>query len=87
MKSTVQRLKFSQHETKNTDDEKSSFLFSQMSGLCESYMVLCCATGGIKKPLLISGFAEKLDESIDVSELLFRTEKLQRQMILITNYQ
>ena len=42
---------------------------------------------GIKKPLLISGFLEKLDESIDVSELLFRTEKLQRQTILITNYQ
>ena len=39
----------------------------------------------IKKPLLISGFLEKLDESIDVRELLLRTEKLKRQTILITN--
>lgn len=39
----------------------------------------------IKKPLLISGFLEKLDESIDVGELLLRTEKLKRQTILITN--
>ena len=39
----------------------------------------------IKKPLLISGFIEKLDESIDVGELLLRTEKLKRQTILITN--
>ena len=38
---------------------------------------------GIKKPLLISGFLERLDESIDVSELLFRTEKLQRQTIVV----
>ena len=53
MKSTVQRLKFSQHETKNTDDEKSSFLFSQMSGLYGFYMVLCCATGGKKKWTLL----------------------------------
>ena len=39
----------------------------------------------VKKPLLISGFLEKLDESIDVGELLLRTEKLKRQTILITN--
>ena len=39
----------------------------------------------IKKPLLISGFLEKLDESIDVRELLNRAEKLKRQTILITN--
>ena len=39
----------------------------------------------IVKPLIISGFLEKLDESIDVSELLHRTEKLKRQTILITN--
>ena len=40
---------------------------------------------GIKKPLLISGFLERLDESIDVRELLLRTENLGRQVILITN--
>ncbi len=38
----------------------------------------------IKKPLLISGFLEKLDESIDVGELIYRTEKLKRQTILLT---
>ena len=38
----------------------------------------------IKKPLLISGFLEKLDESIDVRELLCRTDKLKRQTILLT---
>ena len=40
---------------------------------------------GIKKPLIISGFLEKLDESIDVRELLNRAKKLKRQTILITN--
>ena len=40
---------------------------------------------GIKKPMLISGFLEKLDESIDVRELLNRAKKLKRQTILITN--
>ena len=40
---------------------------------------------GIKKPLVISGFLEKLDESIDVRELLDRTRKLRRQVVLITN--
>ena len=40
---------------------------------------------GIKKPLIISGFLEKLDDSIDVRELLNRAEKLKRQTILITN--
>ena len=39
----------------------------------------------IKKPLIISGFLEKLDESIDVRELLCRAKKLKRQTILITN--
>ena len=39
----------------------------------------------IKKPLIISGFLEKLDESIDVRELLNRAKKLKRQTILITN--
>ena len=39
----------------------------------------------VKKPLLISGFLEKLDVSIDVGELLLRTEKIKRQTILITN--
>ena len=39
---------------------------------------------GIKKPLIISGFLEKLDESIDVRELLNRAKKLKRQIILIT---
>ena len=38
----------------------------------------------VKKPLLISGFLEKLDESVDVGDLLLRTEKLKRQTILIT---
>ena len=38
----------------------------------------------IKKPLIISGFLERLDESIDVGDLLHRTEKLTRQAILIT---
>jgi hypothetical protein len=35
--------------------------------------------------LIISGFLEKLDESIDVRELLNRAKKLKRQTILITN--
>lgn len=39
----------------------------------------------VKKPLIISGFLEKLDESIDVRELLNRAKKLKRQTILITN--
>ena len=39
----------------------------------------------IEKPLLISGFLEKLDESIDVRDLLNRAKKLKRQTILITN--
>lgn len=40
---------------------------------------------GIKKPLLISGFLERLDESINLCNLLHRTENLARQTILITN--
>ena len=39
----------------------------------------------IEKPLIISGFLEKLDESIVVRELLNRAKKLKRQTILITN--
>ena len=39
----------------------------------------------IEKPLIISGFLERLDESIDVREILNRAEKLKRQTILITN--
>ena len=39
----------------------------------------------IEKPLIISGFLERLDESIDVRDLLNRAEKLKRQTILITN--
>ena len=40
---------------------------------------------GIKKPLLISGFLERLDEAIDAKEFLSRAETLKRQVILITN--
>ena len=39
----------------------------------------------IEKPLIISGLLERLDESIDVRELLNRAKKLKRQLILITN--
>ena len=38
----------------------------------------------IKKPLLISGFLERLDESINTKQLLERTRKLKRQIILFT---
>ena len=37
----------------------------------------------VKKPLLISGFLERLDESIDTRELFQRTAKQNRQAILI----
>lgn len=36
----------------------------------------------VKKPLIIQGFLERLDESIDVRPLIERTEKLKRQVIL-----
>ena len=39
---------------------------------------------GIKKPLIVEGFLERLDESIDVSDLLQRTLRLKRQLILLT---
>ena len=39
---------------------------------------------GIKKPLIIEGFLERLDESIDVGELLKRTLQLQRQTIILS---
>ena len=38
---------------------------------------------GIKKPLLIENFLERLDEAIDVSTLLQRTAELGRQVILL----
>lgn len=38
----------------------------------------------IKKPLIISDFLERLDESVDVRPLLERTEKLNRQILLLT---
>lgn len=38
----------------------------------------------VKKPMLISGFLEKLDESIDTRELFHRAKKLKRQTILLT---
>ena len=37
-----------------------------------------------KKPLLVQNFIEYLDESADISGLLARTKKLQRQVILLT---
>ena len=37
-----------------------------------------------KKPLLIQNFLEFLDESTDISALVARTVKLQRQMIILT---
>ncbi len=37
-----------------------------------------------KKPLLIRNFAEFLDESVEVGELIKRTKKLQRQILLLT---
>lgn len=39
---------------------------------------------GIKKPLIVEGFLERLDESIDVGALLQRTLRLKRQLILLT---
>ena len=39
---------------------------------------------GIKKPLIVEDFLERLDESIDVGELLQRTLRLGRQLILLT---
>lgn len=39
---------------------------------------------GVKKPLLIRNFLERLDESIDVRELFQRTAQLNRQLIILT---
>ena len=39
---------------------------------------------GIQKPLVVSQFLEKLDESIDVDHLLERTKNLNRQVIILT---
>lgn len=39
---------------------------------------------GIKKPLIVEGFLERLDESIDVGDLLQKTLRLKRQLILLT---
>lgn len=38
----------------------------------------------VKKPLLIKDFLDRLDESIDVTELLERSAKLGRQIIILT---
>ena len=40
---------------------------------------------GIKKPLVVADFLERLDESIDISGLLQRTARLNRQIILLTS--
>lgn len=37
-----------------------------------------------KKPLIIRNFIEYLDESTDISNLIARTQKLQRQIIILT---
>ena len=39
---------------------------------------------GIKKPLIIKNFLNRLDESIDVGDLLKRTEELGRQVIILS---
>lgn len=38
----------------------------------------------VKKPLLVENFLERLDESIDVKELLRRTAQLNRQLIIFS---
>lgn len=38
-----------------------------------------------KKPLLIQDFLEFLDEGADISSLLARTQKLQRQIIILAS--
>ena len=38
---------------------------------------------GIRKPLVIKDLLERLDESVDVSELLERSLQLGRQMIVL----
>ena len=39
---------------------------------------------GVKKPLVIKGLFDRLDESIDINGLLRRTEELGRQVIILT---
>ena len=39
---------------------------------------------GVKKPILVKGFLERLDESIDIQEILERTRRLNRQTIILT---
>ena len=43
-----QKSKFASQKSKNKSIEKTFFYFPQKSGLCESYVILCCATGGNK---------------------------------------
>ena len=38
----------------------------------------------IQKPLLVSNFLERLDESVDVENLIKKTEALNRQIIILT---
>lgn len=40
---------------------------------------------GIKKPLLVGGLLERIDESIDLSRIIKRTASLDRQVIVITS--
>lgn len=37
----------------------------------------------VKKPLVVSEFLERLDESVDITEILRRTDRLDRQTIII----
>ena len=39
---------------------------------------------GIKKPLIIKDFLNRLDESVDSEDLLRRTQKLGRQVIILS---
>ena len=39
----------------------------------------------VNKPLMIAGLVERLDESADLSEVLRRTDKLDRQTILFVS--
>ena len=39
---------------------------------------------GVKKPILIRDFLERLDESIDMQDILERTKRLNRQVIMLT---
>ena len=39
---------------------------------------------GVRKPILIGDFLERLDESIDIQDILERTRRLNRQIIMLT---